>query len=764
MFVFILFNFMKGLLIMFLSKKLMISIRKSLIMSLTVFALIISNTNVFAAADVLAIQNAVTAYQTIGTLRREIPINGDAIASAYAGALQTLVQEVDTANNLKLDSDVLAAIDEIKSGNEPALAGQVIDKTLQRVFYQVVFNRMSDIRNLFETTSTEVLNQWLDQMVASFQAISGNVARANQVLSADKQSIVEGSNPGADIAFNESVARIRTALNKSNPEEDAGVVAVERYVTRISSLARAYYNAVLREVAGAIESRGTDVEHMRIELKEGEVFYRTIESLVARDNPVGNLLIKARLAGDGSDLVVDEIVSDLNKGMLGRSRGEMANIATAENRVGRMAEASGTVEFAKIFMPDLELRMGAAVRGNLEIALNDLNSAAKADDAAASAAAQATITAIFDSYENELNLTEYSATTETALIDNAVASFKTIGELRAETTINGAAIEAAYAGELQQLTQLVDQTYGTSIDADVSAAIASVKVGNEIPFSLQIIDKSLQRVFALVVYNRTTLVIESFDGLSTDELALEWDRANSAYSAIAGTAGRVNKVLTEDKQTLQDGSNPDLDDQITLAFVQGREALSNLNADDRLNVAIARENIVVPLARSFLIGVLREIEGIIASRDTDATEAREKQIEGEFFYRIVESFIAPDNPAGNNLIKTQLTGDLANVVANEIVIEISKGIIGQVNRNISIIESTFGIDRNQALVASERVSLYINIFLPDLELRLGTLERVKVQNALQDLREASETDDVSKALTAGSTLTGIIAAYENELI
>jgi len=734
-------------------------------MSLIVFTLMINNTSVFAAADVQAIQNAVTAYQTIGTLRRETPINGDAIANAYAGALQTLVQEVDTANNLKLDSDVLAAIDEIKSGNEPALAGQVVDKTLQRVFYQVVFNRMSDIRNLFESTSTEVLNQMLDEMVASFQAISGNVARANQVLSADKQSIVEGSNPGADIAFNESVARIRTALNKSNPEEDAGVVAVERYVTRISSLARAYYNAVLREVAGAIESKNNaDVEGMRVELKEGEVFYRTIESLVARDNPVGNLLIKARLAGDGSDLVVDEIVSDLNKGMLGRSRGEMANIATAENRVGRMAEASGTVEFAKIFMPDLELRLGAAVRGNLETALNDLNSAAKADDAAKSAAAQATITTIFDSYEAALNLTEYDATTETALIDNAVASFKTIGELRAETTINGAAIEAAYAGELQQLTQLVDQVYGSTIDADVSAAIESVKAGNEIPFSLQIIDKSLQRVFALVVYNRTTLVIENFDSLSTDDLVLEWDRANSAYGAIAGTAARVNKVLTEDKQTLQDGSNPDLDDQITLAFVQGREALSKANSDDSFNVVIARENIIVPLARSFLIGVLREIEGIIASRDTDATEAREKQIEGEFFYRIVESFIAPDNPAGNDLIKAQLTGDLANVVANEIVIEISKGIIGQVNRNIGIIESTFGIDRDQALVAVERVSLYINIFLPDLELRLGTLERVKVQNALQDLREASETDNVSKALTAGSTLTGIISAYENELI
>lgn len=749
---------------MFLSKNLMISIKKLLIMSLTILVLMIGNANVFAAADIQAIQNAVTAYQTIGTLRSEVSINGDAIASAYAGALQTLVQEVDTANNLKLDSDVLAAIDEIKSGNEPALASQVVDKTLQRVFYQVVFNRMSDIRNQFESATTVVLNQMLDEMVASFQAISGNVARANQVLSADKQSIVEGSNPGADIAFNESVARIRVALNKSNPEEDAGVVAVERYVTRISSLSRAYYNAVLREVAGATESRNTDVAEMRKELKEGEVFYRIIESLIARDNPVGSLLIKARLTGDGSDLVVDEIVSDLNKGMLGRSRGEMANIATAENRIGRMAEASGTVEFAKIFMPDLELRMGATVRSNLESALNDLNSAVKADDAAKSATAQAAITAIFDSYESELNLTEYSATSETALVDNAVSNFQAITDLRGQTPIDGAAIETAYAGELQQLTQLVDQIYGLSIDTDVSSAIESVKNGNEVPFSLQIIDKSLQRVFALVVYNRTTLVSENFDGLSADELALEWDRANSAYSVIADTAGRVNKVLTEDRQTLQDGSNPDLDDQITLAFVRGREALGKANVDDRLNIVIARENIIIPLVRSFLIGVLREVEEIIADRDIDATEAREKQIEGEFFYRIVDGFIALDNPAGSTLIKNQLTGDLANVVADEIVSEISKGIIGQVNRNISIIQSTFGVDRNQALAASERVSLYIDIFLPDLELRLGSLERVKMQNALQDLREASETDDVSKALTAGSTLTGIISAYENELI
>ena len=749
---------------MFLLKKLMASMNKSLAMSLIFIVFGMGNTSVFAALNVPAIEAAVTAYQTIGTLRRETPINGDAIAGAYAGALQTLVQEVDTTNNLKLDSDVLAAIDEIKSGNEPALAGQVVDKTLQRVFYQVVFNRMADIRNQFETETTVVLNQMLDEMVASYQAIAANVARANEVLSADKQSIVEGSNPGSDIAFNESVARIRVALNKSNPDEDAGVVAVERYVTRISSLARAYYNAVLREVAGAMESRNTDVEEMRKELKEGEVFYRTIESLVARDNPVGNLLIKARLTGNGSDLVADEIVSNLNKGMLGRSRGEMANIATADNRVGRMAEASGTVEFAKIFMPDLELRLGATVRGNLETALNDLNSAAKADDAAKSATAQAVITAIFDSYENELNLTEYSATSDTALVDNAVAGYQAIGELLEQNPIDADAIVAAYVGELQQVTQFIGQAYGLTSDQDILAAIETIRSGNQVPLAAQTIDRSLQQIFALGIYNRTTLVLDSFDSLATSELALEWDRAHSAYQALIDTAAGVNKVLTDDKLTFKDGTNPDLDDQITLAFVNGREALNKANADDRTNVAIARENIIVPLVRGFLKGALGEIGELITNRDGDIDKAREEQKEAELLYRTVEVFIAQDNPAGNSVIKAQLTGDLANVVANEIVIEISKGVIGQVRRNISQIESTFGVDRNQALLASERISLYADIFLPDLELRLGSLQRVEMQNALQDLREAIETDNSAKAITAGAAITEIISAYENELV
>ncbi|MCW5607998.1 MAG: hypothetical protein KIT26_08030 [Nitrosomonas sp.] len=746
---------------MFLLKRLVTSINKSLIMGITCILLSIGSVSVFAAANAEAIQTAATAYQTIRTLRGETPINGDAIGDAYAGALQALTQEVDTANNLKLDSDILAAIDEIRDGNEPSLAGQVVDKTLHRVFYQIVFNRMSDIRGQFQNKTTEELSAMTDEMVAAYQPIAATVARANQVLSADRLSIMEGSNAAADVSFNESVERIRTAITKNNPAEDAGVLAVERYVTRISSLTRAYYNAVLREVAGAIESRHSDVEEMRKELKEGEIFYRIIESNVARDNPVGNLRIKARLTGDGSDLIVDEIVSDLNLGMLGRARGEMANIARSGDREGRMAEASGTKEFAEIFLPDLELRMGATVRSNLLTALNNLNSAVKADDAAKSAEEQAKITAIFDDYEKELNLASYSVTSDIALVDNAVTRYKAIATALTKDPVDADAIVAAYGEELQQVTQFIDQIYGLTSDQDILAAVESVKNGDQVALAGQTVNRLLQQIFAIGAYNRTTLVFDNFDSMSTDELALEWDRAHSAYQALISVIGGSYKVLTDDKLGIRDGINPDLDDQVTLAFINGREALSKANADDRTHVAIARENVIIPAVDGFLKGALGKVGELINNRTSAADKAEVNQQEAALLYRIVEAFIAQDNPGGHDLIKDQLSGDLANVDANSIVSNISRGIIGQLRR--SLIQSAAS-DKQVALVAAESVSLYADIFLPDLQLRLGAQQHAEMKNVLQDLKEAVRDDDSDKATAAVASIAEIISAYENELI
>ena len=102
-------------------------------------------------------------------------------------------------------------------------------------------------------------------------------------------------------------------------------------------------------------------------------------------------------------------------------------------------------------------------------------------------------------------------------------------------------------------------------------------------------------------------------------------------------------------------------------------------------------------------------------------------------------------------------------IADAILDLVSSGTTLKEN-NLKEIESTFQADKNQAMLAAERLSLYANIFLPDLALRLGSLERVKMENALQDLKEAINQNKVDKAIDARETILSVIANYESQLI
>lgn len=718
-----------------------------------------------ANSNAESIEMAVTAFQTIGSLRRESPINTDAILNEYSAALKTLAQQIDTKHGLSLDSDILAAIEDIRNDNEPILASQVIDKAIQHIFFQTIIDRITSARDEFDDKAPDALIQTWDEAIVAFQAIKGTAARENKVLTADRQSIETGSNPQLDIQITEAFARGEIALNKENPAEDKINLSIERQIIRLS-LARAYYIGVLREVEGIISNRTRDLLEAREKQKEGEIFYRIIESFIKIDNPTGNALIKIQLTGSVLNVVADEIVSELSKGFIGRVNAELkANESSIGIDRGRAMEvAEEALLYANVFLADLELRMGASARSDLENALTGLKQASNDNDESGAAMARQTIASILTSYEQQLEVAQYQITSDTSFIDNAVASFQAIGGLRRQNPVNADAITTEYEGDLQQLTLIVDSIYGLSMNNDILTAIEFLRNNDQTALAGQAIDKTLQRVFALVIYNRSTLALDAFDNLPSEALELEWDRAYAAYVAIIGTVGRENKVLTADKQAIESGSNPDLDDHVTLAFIHGKDALSKNNADDKSKVAIARENILIPVVRAFLIGVLREVEGIISNRERNIDEAREKQIEGEFFYRIVEGFIAQTNPEGSNLIMAQMTGDLASVVANEVVSEISKGIIGQVRNNLTQLESAFGTDRNQAMLAAERIALYTQIVLPDLALRLSSFERTRMENALQDLKEASSQSEMEKAIGAGQTILSIIANYENTLI
>lgn len=336
--------------------------------------------------------------------------------------------------------------------------------------------------------------------------------------------------------------------------------------------------------------------------------------------------------------------------------------------------------------------------------------------------------------------------------------------MRKQNPIDADAIEAAYTGELHQLAQLADQVFKLTLDNDIKTAISDIKNGKQPKLVAQVIDITLQWLFALVIYNRVTLVRDAFNSMSTDALKFEWDRAYASYLAIIGTTARENKVLTSDRLNIETGSNPNLDGKITAAFIRGQNALNKISADDEANLAIEREIILVSLIRSFFIGVLREVDGIIDNRDREVKKALEKQKEGEIFYRIIDAFVATDNPIGNYIVKNQLTGSLNNVDADKIVSEISKGIIGRISVNLNANEKAVRTDKVQATITATKAFHYTGIFIDDLELRLNALKRIKLENALQDLINASDRNNSAGAIKARQAISTIIAEYANQLI
>lgn len=365
-----------------------------------------------------------------------------------------------------------------------------------------------------------------------------------------------------------------------------------------------------------------------------------------------------------------------------------------------------------------------------------------------------------------LTFSTYTKTSDTKTMDAAVASYNEIGVLRKQDPINGDAIADAYEGELQDLTKEVDAENNLTLDSDISGAIEDIKNNNEPDLAAQVIDKTLQRVFYLAILKRITDVRDDFhDGKKSDLKSL-WDEAYTAYQAIIRTADRENKVLTEDRLSIKTGSNPNLEDQITVAFIRGQKALDRKDHDeDAITLGIQRQIIRLSLVRAFYIAVLREVEGVLNNRDSNPQKAIENQKEGEVYYRIIEEFVSRDNPEGNETIKSQLTGDLADVHADTIVSELSKGFVGRVTGELESNESALNEnDRSDAMVTAEEALLYSKVFLEDLELRLGSDDSEEIKDALNDLRNASDELNKADADTAAQTISTILDSYENELL
>lgn len=365
-----------------------------------------------------------------------------------------------------------------------------------------------------------------------------------------------------------------------------------------------------------------------------------------------------------------------------------------------------------------------------------------------------------------LTFSAYIKSSNTKTMDASVASYNEIGVLRRQVPIDANAIASAYEGELQDLAKEVDAENNVTLDSDILSAIEDIKNNNAPDLAAQVIDKTLQRVFYLAILERITDVRDDFHDVKKSDLKFLWDEAYAAYQAIKGTADRENKVLTEDRSSIETGSNPNLEDQILVAFIRGQKALDRKDHDeDEITIGVQRQVIRLCLVRAFYIAVLREVEGVLNNRDSDPEHALENQKEGEVYYRIIEEFVSRDNPEGNEIIKSQLTGDLADVNADTLVSELSKGFLGRVRGELESNASALNAnERGDAMVTAEEALLYSEVFLEDLGLRLGTDDSETMEDSLHDLRDASDAVNKADADIASQTISTILDSYENELL
>ena len=317
------------------------------------------------------IDKASQSHAQINVLRSEDPIDMEAIESLYTNDIQLLVQEVDGNNDLTLDADILQAIDDMKNQIDTALAAQVVDKTIRRVFFITALSRTSNVKDNFNQLSTAELNKLWDEGFAAFDSVDGTVGQTAKVLSEDKLFILDSSDPG----LNDNVIRAfingQDAINKDSLSQDDGGsdadltrIKVQRQIIRFT-MERGFYLIVLKEVKGALEKRDNDPDGAKINQKEGEVLHRAIASKVLRDNPDGNVIIEDQLSGPLEGIVADILIKEYSKAWMAGTVRELDGNSGAM-RDGDIQKAIETghegILFASMLIDDLEQRLGKDVR------------------------------------------------------------------------------------------------------------------------------------------------------------------------------------------------------------------------------------------------------------------------------------------------------------------------------------------------------------------------------------------------------------------
>jgi len=330
-----------------------------LITVLVLFSVIVLGTSsAFAAylpfkTDVSKQQARIDAYKEINRLRHKEEIDFDKIENIYTDVLQDTVQARDEEFSTNMDQYIQAAFYGVENGQNPALAAQIVDKTLKRTFYLSVKHELDEA--IEEFNNKEEAHHKLDEAVVYYEAIAGTAKKRSEDL---HEGILSGLKSARRAIENDKLIDLKIA------DQIIG-----------KTIIKVFHASVLHEAEEVEEYIAENPEKAKIKQMEGLVYYQAIKGKVKSNNKMGHVVVADMLSGDISEVDYDIILKELNRGFIGKPLGYLEEVKENWGTDKALVEAWEALVYYNVFAEDVEAKLGAEAANEL---VTDLRSYVKA--------------------------------------------------------------------------------------------------------------------------------------------------------------------------------------------------------------------------------------------------------------------------------------------------------------------------------------------------------------------------------------------------
>ncbi|OGS21961.1 MAG: hypothetical protein A3J83_00880 [Elusimicrobia bacterium RIFOXYA2_FULL_40_6] len=227
-----------------------------------------------------------------------------------------------------------------------------------------------------------------------------------------------------------------------------------------------------------------------------------------------------------------------------------------------------------------------------------------------------------------------------------------IGKTAQTKPVDFAALNKIYSKDLQPLVKSLDKEFNSGMDNGITTAISNGKANKEPAYEVQVVMKTLTRVFYLALVR----------SLEKGEI----EKALAYNEAAKVPAQRRDKTVKP---------CPNLEATLTTAFSALEQASKTGN---KMDIMLQKKIIIDTLKKSYALSVLFEVEELIKNREKDPEFVKVKVAEGLTYYKILENDIKNNSPKSNEIIMSMFSGPASNYDLKVLREELNKGLGGDI--------------------------------------------------------------------------------------